>query len=139
MLKKIGFVSLITLILFSTVCGCNKEENKKENKKEETENVINNNEGVINDQNYDGLDITNTSLVTEDGISTFITSITNNNDSDYYVNELVITIKDADGNVIKTLPAYVGSTIASGQTRMVNVNIDADLSKAEKVEYSVTK
>lgn len=135
MLKKISFVSLVALVLFSTGCGYNKEENKKE----ETENVINNNEGVINDQNYDGLDITNTSLVTENGISTFITSITNNTDSDYYVNELVITVKDADGNVIKTLPAYVDSTIASGQTRMVNVNIDADLSKAEKVEYSVTK
>lgn len=136
MLKKIGFVSLMALVLFSTGCGCSKKE---ENKKEETENVINNNEGVIKDQNYDGLDIVNTSLVTENGVSTFITSITNNTGSDYYVNQLIITVKDADGNVIKTLPAYVGATITSGQTRMVNVNIDADLSKAEKVEYSVTK
>lgn len=137
MLRKLGFISLAALVLFSTGCGCSKKEDEK--KKEEVDSVINNNEGVIKDQNYDGLDIVNTSLVTENGVSTFITSITNNTGSDYYVNQLVITVKDADGNVIKTLPAYVGATIAAGQTRMVNVNIDADLSKAEKVEYSVTK
>ena len=137
MLKKLSFISLSLLVLFSTGCGCSK--NEEEQKKENVESVINNNEDVIKDQHYEGLDIVNTSLVTENGVSTFITSITNNTGADYYVNELVITIKDADGNVIKTLPAYVGATLVSGQTRMVNVNIDADLSKAEKVEYSVTK
>lgn len=138
-MKKLGLLGLVGLVLFTTGCGCDKKEsvNKPENKEPET--TINTNEGVITDQTFEGLKMTNTSLVMTNGMSTLVTEVTNNTGADYHLVEFVITVKDADGNVITTLPGYVGDVILNGETRVIDSTIDIDLSHAASIEYSVTK
>lgn len=136
MLKKLGIISLASLALFATGCGKDKEVEKET---EQPESVINNNENVVKDQTFEGLQMTNTSLVTTDGISTLVTEVTNNTGADYYLNEFVITVRAADGTVMATLPGYVGEVILNGETRTINSSIDIDLSTAASIEYSVTK
>lgn len=139
-IKKIGLIGLVGVALFATGCGCSKDkktEEKETNKEPET--TINTNEEVIKDQEFEGLKMTNTSLVTVGGVSTLVTEVSNNTGSDYYLNEFTITAKNADGKVLATLPGYVGDVIRNGETKVINSSIDIDLSSATSIEYSVVR
>lgn len=138
--KQLGIIGIIGLTLFVTGCGCSKEE-KKNNEVEKKEPVVsvNTEENVIKDQTFEGLTMTNTSLVTTNGISKLVTEVTNNTGADYYLQEFVITVKDAEGNVLDTLVGYVTGVIKNGETRTINSSTDIDLSKASSIEYSVKK
>lgn len=100
---------------------------------------VNDNQEVIKDQNIDGIEITNTSLIYEDGISYLTATLTNNTGIDYELNEYKINVKDSDGNIIVTMPGYVGSVIKNGESKSINTMISEDLSKAYSIEYEVVK
>ena len=130
-------IILISLLALGLVTGCGKT--KEENKKEEQKPIVNTNKDVIKDQEVDGLKMTNTSLIYENGISTLITEVSNNTGTDYHSNDFNITVKDKDGNVMSNLKGYVGGTIPNRETRTINTSSDLDLSKAYSIEYSVSK
>jgi len=132
--KKIGLIALIGITLFATGCGCNKKDVEKE-----PEIIVNEETDVVKDQVFEGLQMTNTSLVTVDGNSKLVTVVTNNTGADYYLDEFKIIVKDENGEVITTLPGYVGEVIPNGETRTIDSNTDLDLSKAKSIEYSVVK
>ena len=120
-----------------TGCGCAKKDNKKDNTKDDVK--VNTEENVIKDQTFEGLTFTNTSLTTTNGVSTLITEVSNSTGEDYTLEEFTITIKNKDGEVITTIPGYVGDVIKNGETRTINSSIDIDLSNASSIEYSVKK
>ena len=132
--------SLLALLLVATLvtgCGCTKKDNKKNNTKDDVK--VNTEENVIKDQTFEGLTFTNTSLTTTNGVSTLITEVSNSTGEDYTLEEFTITIKNKDGEVITTIPGYVGDVIKNGETRTINSSIDIDLSSASSIEYSVKK
>ena len=132
--------SLLALLLVATLvtgCGCTKKDNKKNNAKDDVK--VNTEENVIKDQTFEGLTFTNTSLTTTNGVSTLITEVSNSTGSDYTLEEFTITIKNKAGEVITTIPGYVGDVIKNGETRTINSSIDIDLSSASSIEYSVKK
>ena len=132
--------SLLALLLVATLvtgCGCTKKDNKKNNTKDDVK--VNTEENVIKDQTFEGLTFTNTSLTTTNGVSTLITEVSNSTGSDYTLEEFTITIKNKAGEVITTIPGYVGDVIKNGETRTINSSIDIDLSNASSIEYSVKK
>ena len=129
------------LVCLTLVTGCGKDKSKNEDKKDDNKTTVevNNNEEVTKDQNIEGIMITNTSLVYEDGISYLKATVTNNTGSDYELNEYKINVKDNNGNIIATMPGYVGSVIKNGESKTVNTMISEDLSKAYSIEYEVVK
>ena len=129
------------LVCLTLVTGCGKDKSKNEDKKDDNKTTVevNNNEEVTKDQNIEGITITNTSLVYEDGISYLKATVTNNTGSDYELNEYKINVKDNNGNIIVTMPGYVGSVIKNGESKTVNTMISEDLSKAYSIEYEVIK
>ena len=129
------------LVCLTLVTGCGKDKSKNEDKKDDNKTTVevNNNEEVTKDQNIEGITITNTSLVYEDGISYLKATVTNNTGSDYELNEYKINVKDNNGNIIVTMPGYVGSVIKNGESKTVNTMISEDLSKAYSIEYEVVK
>ena len=132
--------SLLALLLVATLvtgCGCTKKDNKKDNTKDDVK--VNTEENVIKDQTFEGLTFTNTSLTTTNGVSTLITEVSNSTGEDYTLEEFTITIKNKAGEVITTIPGYVGDVIKNGETRTINSSIDIDLSNASSIEYSVKK
>lgn len=132
--------SLLALLLVATLvtgCGCTKKDNKKNNTKDDVK--VNTEENVIKDQTFEGLTFTNTSLTTTNGVSTLITEVSNSTGEDYTLEEFTITIKNKAGEVITTIPGYVGDVIKNGETRTINSSIDIDLSSASSIEYSVKK
>lgn len=140
-MKKIINITIMLLVCLTLVTGCGKDKMKNDDKKEDNMPTIevNDNQEVIKDQNIDGIEITNTSLVYEDGISYLKATVTNNTGSDYELNEYKINVKDSDGNIIVTMPGYVGSVIKNGESKSINTMISEDLSKAYSIEYEVVK
>ena len=140
-MKKIINITLMLLVCITLVTGCGKDKSKNEDKKDDNKTTVevNNNEEVTKDQNIEGITITNTSLVYEDGISYLKATVTNNTGSDYELNEYKINVKDSDGNIIVTMPGYVGSVLKNGESKTINTTIGEDLSKAYSIEYEVVK
>ena len=140
-MKKIINITLMLLVCLTLVTGCGKDKSKNEDKKDDNKTTVevNNNEEVTKDQNIEGITITNTSLVHEDGISYLKATVTNNTGSDYELNEYKINVKDSDGNIIVTMPGYVGSVLKNGESKTINTMISEDLSKAYSIEYEVVK
>lgn len=140
-MKKIINITLMLLVCLTLVTGCGKDKSKNEDKKDDNKTTVevNNNEEVTKDQNIEGITITNTSLVYEDGISYLKATVTNNTGSDYELNEYKINVKDNNGNIIVTMPGYVGSVIKNGESKTINTMISEDLSKAYSIEYEVVK
>ena len=140
-MKKIINITIMLLVCLTLVTGCGKDKTKNDDKKEDNMPTIevNDNQEVIKNQNIDGIEITNTSLVYEDGISYLKATVTNNTGSDYELNEYKINVKDNDGNIIVTMPGYVGSVIKNGESKSINTMISEDLSKAYSIEYEVVK
>ena len=132
-----GLLALLLVATLVTGCGCTKKDNKKDNTKDDVK--VNTEENVIKDQTFEGLTFTNTSLTTTNGVSTLITEVSNSTGEDYTLEEFTITIKNKDGEVITTIPGYVGDVIKNGETRTINSSIDIDLSSASSIEYSVKK
>ena len=124
------------LALNTLVTWCVKDKTTTDNK---TTVEVNNNEEVTKAQNIEGITITNTSLVYEDGISYLKATVTNNTGSDYKLNEYKINVKDSDGNIIVTMPGYIGSVLKNGESKTINTMISEDLSKAYSIEYEVVK
>ena len=127
-----SLLALLLVVTLVTGCGCTKKDNKKNNAKDDVK--VNTEENVIKDQTFEGLTFTNTSLTTTNGVSTLITEVSNSTGSDYTLEEFTITIKNKDGEVITTIPGYVGDVIKNGETRTINSSIDIDLSSASSIE-----
>ena len=140
-MKKIINITIMLLVCLTLVTGCGKDKTTNDDKKEDNMPTIevNDNQEVIKDQNIDGIEITNTSLVYEDGISYLKATVTNNTGSDYELNEYKINVKDSDGNIRVTMPGYVGSILKNGESKNINTMISEDLSKAYSIEYEVVK
>ena len=139
MKKKIMLV-LVMLISLSVVtgCGCGKKKNASGDKKKHDVKV-NTEKEVVKDREVEGIKLTNTSLVTTDGVSEITTTVTNPTSEDYKLDEYRIIVKDAKGDIIITLPGYVGDTIKAGETRTIKSSVSMDLSKAKSLEYTVVK
>ena len=130
---KVLLIGIFTISLL-TGCGCSKKEEKPQD-----DVKTNTNEDVIKDQLIDGITMTNTSMVTTNKTTKLTTSVTNNTDKDYRLDEYMIIVKDEEGKEIVRIPGYVGDTIKAGETRTISSSVDIDLSKAASIEYEVKK
>ena len=136
-MKKIIMMSFTVLLIVGLVTGCGCKKKEKVKVKEEIK--VNTNKDVIKNQEVDGIKMTNTSMVTTNGLTKLVTSVTNDTDKDYKLDEYMIIIKDKDGKEIVKIPGYVGDTIKAGETRTINSSVDIDLSNAASIEYEVKK
>ena len=132
-MKKTIKIILIGIIGLNIITGCFKKEEKKEEVK------VNTNENVIKDQEVEGLKMTNTSLVYENGTTVLVTEVINEKEEDITVKRIRIKVKDKEGNILTTLIGTIADTIKPGESRTIETETPLDLSKAESVEYSVEK
>lgn len=141
-MKRIISILSILLICIMLLTGCNKNNgNEKDNnvKNDKPTVEVNINENVVKNQNIDGIEILNTSLIYENGISYLKATVVNNTGSDYELSEYRIYIKDVEGNIIAIMPGNIGGVIRSGEAKPINAMISEDLSKAYSIEYEVVK
>lgn len=142
-MKKTLIVTLSMIFAISVATGCscgNKKKNNDKNTNEKQPVVkTNTKKEVIKDREVDGIKLTNSSVITTDGVTDITTSVTNPTNEDYHLDEFKIIVKDKNGDVMITLPGYVGDVIKAGETRTIRSSVSMDLSTAESVEYEVSK
>lgn len=137
---------LIFGIMLIMVAGCSNKKNKNIEPEPVTTvptttatQIVNTNMNVVKNQKVDGIDISDTSVITNNGITQIITTVTNNTENDYTLKQYIIIAKDVKGNVIARIPSYVGNTIKVGETKILNSSIDISLEDAYSFEYEVIK
>lgn len=146
----LGVIIVLLIIIIAVVYIINNKDSKEKiNNNDET--ITNKNEGVIEDKEIEGLSLTKTSLIYKDGISTLETTVTNNTDTPYYLEEFHIIVKDEngndiihytdeDGNVVNYLVGYAGLEIAPKESTGIETSIDFDISSdAYTISYEIVK
>ena len=139
MKEKIIKISVLLVMSLGLVTGCSCTKKEGTEKQEENKVIVNTEEEVIKDREVDGIKMTNTSYTTVNGITTILTSVTNDSSEDYYLKEYVIIIKDEKGEKLARIPGYVGTTIKAGETRTINSSTNYDVANAKSIEYEVVK
>ena len=135
-MKKIFYITILSILLISlaTGCGCAKKTKKAE------KNVrANTNENVIKDQKLEVFTFTNTSLIYEDSTSVLTTVVKNTSNKTEYLKEFRINVRDKDGNIIVTLPGYVGDNIEANSSTVITSSYAEDLTKAASIDYEVVR
>lgn len=97
---------------------------------------FNNKNVQFKNQKFNGLDMTSSKIIVEDGMSSFQTTIVNNTGKDYKLNKFTIIVKDKNNKVIAEIPSYDETIIKNGETKKIGTAIDIDLSSASSIEYS---
>lgn len=150
----LGAIVILLVIIILVVYFINNSKDKEETTtptEEQEQAITNTNEGVIGDQEVEGLTLTKTSLVYKDGISTLETTVTNSTDEPYYLEEFHIIVKDEEGNdiinytdeegnTINYLIGYAGVEIPSQGSTKIETSIDFDISSsAYEISYEIVK
>lgn len=147
----LGVIIVLLIIVIIVVYIINNKKTKEETNTNEEKVIINKNEGVIEDKELEGLSLTKTSLIYKDGISTLETTVTNNTDIPYYLEEFHIIVKDEngndiihytdeDGNVVNYLVGYAGIELAPKESTGIETSIDFDISSdAYTISYEIVK
>lgn len=118
---------LMTFLLILTGCTTNNSENV--NKKQSNDNDM-----LIN-QNYDGLEFVNAKISNNE----IVTVVINNTGYTYEGSKFKIKIMDESGNTIKEIIDKVSEKVENGTTKTIKTKVNIDLSKASSIEYSIIK
>lgn len=123
---------LAILLVMLTLTGC------ANNKKQEENNPINNESyASIKDKKVGNLDITDFLVVYQDNISTIYFDINNNTTDEVNYKYLIIKLYDSSKKQILSYKLDLG-LVNPNDIRQVKESFDADLTKANSVEYELT-
>ena len=131
-MKKVISLSISMLLVVGLITGCGCK--KKEEVKQET-NKTNENQTVVENQIFEGLEFVNV------GANNKIvkTIVINNTGLVYEGSKFSMKIMDENGNVLKEVTDEVKEPMETGTTKEIETKVDIDLSKAAAIEYSIVK
>lgn len=135
-MKRLLIMFMITTLLV-VGCGKKKDEDKDSNKENETEKKeeIVNEAGMLPDKEVNGMKLSNASISFVDDVSTFVGEIKNTTDKTIELDVFEIVLKDKDGNVVTSIPAYVTDKLEPGESFPVVATVNMDLTNVYDVEY----
>jgi len=133
--KKILIACLIIIILASLITIIYITTNKKEETPDYLIEGIEpvENEDILKDTSVNDLNITNVSLLTREGISTFKAKVSNNTSKSIKVNKLYVIFHLNEEE--KKVQVLSNATIPSKDITYINLTSEIDLSKTTKIEY----
>ena len=137
-------VALVGLLLCTSACGKKKNNSTNNGGNNPVVNpttqvvtgpVANTNEGVVKSVDIDGLNISNISLIVENGHSAFTATLTNTNEAAVNVTSFNIIFRDANGTELVTLQSFIGQNLENNESALMRGNVEKDLLNATSVEY----
>lgn len=134
--KKLLIIGAIIAILLS-VAVVIYAKNKKEPEPAITIDGINlpTNKEILNDAKVYNLNITNVSLITRDGISTFKATIKNETEREATIKKLYVVFYEGE-NENKILGLF-DTKISSGNEVSFDITSETDLTNTTKIEYII--
>lgn len=137
--KKLLIPCLILIILASISIIIYMLVNKDKDPQEYTIDGIDlvENKEILKDTNVENLKITNVSLLTRNGISSYKAEVENNTEEDINIKKLyVIFYENETKNEIAVLS---NTTIKTNNKTYINITFESDYSKTTKIEYRLEK
>lgn len=133
-LITIGIITIVILALATFFMTRDDEEATGE----EFVTTSNDNEGVIEEQDVDGLKISNVMLVVKEEGSTFTADVTNTTDKEIS-GTLDIIFKTSTNKEVTSILGYFGNSIKPGETKQISSNTSRQLKKniIKSVEYQL--
>ena len=128
-MKKIIIISISLLLGLNLVTGC--ECKRKENNEKKQDQ----NQSVVKDQIFEGLEFVNVGA--SDGV--IKTVIINNTGVVYEGSKISMKVMDESGNVLGEATDEVKGTMETGTTKEISTKVNFDLSKAVSIEYGIIK
>ena len=128
-MKKIIIISISLLLGLNLVtgCGCKRKENNEKKRDQ--------NQSVVKDQIFEGLEFVNVGA--SDGV--IKTVIINNTGVVYEGSKISMKVMDESGNVLGEVTDEVKGTMETGTTKEISTKVNFDLSKAVSIEYGIIK
>lgn len=127
--KKIAIILLVIILIMlmlAIICALSADNEKSK----EPEMVANTNEGIIKEEDYNGLVFNNVSLITEKGYTTFTADVTNTNSEVSNISDVNINFYDENDNLIMSFRGNIGEDLNSGETRTITSSTKGNLNKA---------
>lgn len=118
---------LMAFLLILTGCATNNNKNIDEKQNNDNDMLIN--------QNYDGLEFVNAKISN----SEIVTVVINNTGYTYEGSKFKMKIMDESGNTIKEIIDKVSEKVENGTTKTIKTKVNIDISKASSIEYSIIK
>lgn len=117
--KKLVILIGIILVLFIFLLLTIPKVKKGISKDQENNIYAHTEEGIIKEEEYEGVKFSNISMLTKDGYTTFTADITNIADSNIEKERLHVQLRDKEGkDVIKYL-AYFPGGLKKGETKTI--------------------
>ena len=127
--KKIAIILLVIILIMlmlAIICALSVDNEKSK----EPEMVANTNEGIIKEEDYNGLVFNNVSLITEKGYTTFTADVTNTNSEVSNISDVNINFYDENDNLIMSFRGNIGDNLSPGETRTITSSTKGNLNKA---------
>ena len=136
--KKVTLIVSILVIILSVILSILIITNKED--EEKPSNVINGitlpeTKDILKDTTVENLKITNISLLTRDGMSTYKAQVVNETDKDINIDSLYVIFYE--GEEQKKIPALKDSIVKANDKTYINISFETDLSKTTKIEYVI--
>lgn len=127
-MKKILFITLTTLLIFTTACG-----KKKEEVETKSPTIVD----KINTANVDDISIIISPVEYNDGFSTIYATVTNNGEKDELIDviEAKFVVSNEESYIVKF---SIGEVLKPNQSVYITNKQQVDLSKAISVEFNKT-
>lgn len=95
--------------------------------------------GYLYNQTVENLNFNNASLNYENSISTFSVEVENTLNEIYNLSSIDVVFKDEQNNVIESLNGYLGDSLESMETKILEVSVDKEISNVNSIEYRINK
>ena len=135
--KKVTLIVSILVIVLSVALSIlimtNKEEEKTSNTIEGI--TIPETKDILKDSTVENLKITNVSLLTREGKSTYKAEVVNETNEDISIDSLYVIFYE--GENIKKIPALKYSKVKANDKTYISISLETDMSKTTKIEYII--
>ena len=135
--KIIIFGLLLIIALVSLFISIKKEKGNKI----ENEIFRHREEGIVKEEEYKGIKITNIKMVTDGDYTTFSATATNTSDKDINIENFYINLKNKNGNSIAKLLGFIPEGLKKGESKKINSTAKGKFKNAftkEIIDYEVT-
>ena len=88
----------------------------------EDKKYANTEQGIVKEEEVEGLNFSNISLITENGYTTFTCDVTNTSDSEINMENVDIVLKDKNDNTVITLLGNIGDLMKPSDTRTITAS-----------------
>lgn len=122
--SKIVLGSLLIVLVAVPLIFINqpKKSGKKIAKNGEAETFAHTEDGIIKEEEYEGLKMSNVTLITDKGYTTFSADVTNTKEEPTTFENVNIELKDKDGNIVITLLGNIGAGLKQNETRTITAS-----------------